>query len=63
MIMVLTVHLINITAVSGKFWWLSIHTCTHVYNVAVLDLVVRANALAWIVGVWYFIARTTYKRK
>ena len=59
--MVLMVHLINITAVSGKFWCLSIHTCTQVYNVAVLDLVVRANALVWILGVWYFITRTTYE--
>ena len=63
MIMLLMVHLIKITTVSGKFWCLSIHTITHVYIVAVLDLVVRANALVWIVGVWYFIARTNYQRK
>ena len=63
MILLLMVHLIEITTVSGKFWCLSIHTITHVYIVAVLDLVVRANALVWIVAVWYFIARTTYKRK
>ena len=63
MIMLLMVQLIKITTVSGKFWCLSIHTSTQVYIVAVLDLVVRANALVWIVAVWYFIARTTYKRK
>jgi hypothetical protein len=63
MILLLMVHLIKITTVSGKFWCLSIHTITHVYIVAVLDLVIRANALVWIVGVWYFIARTTYKIK
>ena len=59
MIMLLIEHLIKITAVSGDFWCLSIKTSTHVYHVAVLDLIVRANALVWIVGVWYFIAMTT----
>ena len=63
MIMLLMVQLIKITTVSGKFWCLSIHTSTQIYIVAVLDLVVRANALVWIVAVWYFIARTTYKQK